>query len=82
MSSMASNYDMNRLVMGQTVAFVAFSATLTVIEPKGSLVPLSVVALVYGIMMFASSYVEEEQHYWYWMTTAWLGALMIKQLRR
>lgn len=28
--------------------------------------------------MFASSYVEEEQHFWYWAATGWLALLAIK----
>lgn len=82
MSSMASNYDMNRLVLGQTIAFVAFSATLILVTPRTSLLPLLIIALLYGIMMFASSYVEEEHHFWYWMTSAWLGGLTVSRLRR
>jgi hypothetical protein len=26
-------------------------------------------------MMFATSYVEEEQHFWYWATAAWMAYL-------
>lgn len=26
-------------------------------------------------MMFATSYVEEEQHFWYWVTAAWMAYL-------
>ena len=29
--------------------------------------------------MFASSYVEEEQHFWYWTSSAWLGWLFIRK---
>lgn len=30
------------------------------------------VTSLYGVMMFASSYVEEEQQFWYWITSGWL----------
>jgi ethanolaminephosphotransferase len=36
-------------------------------------------SLLYCIMMFASSYVEEEHHFWYWMASAWFMALFFKQ---
>ena len=29
--------------------------------------------------MFASSYVEEEQHFWYWASSSWLGWLLLKR---
>jgi len=29
-----------------------------------------IVAMSFGMMMFASSYVEEEQQFWYWITTS------------
>lgn len=32
-----------------------------------------------GSMMFASSYVEEEQQFWYWMISGWLGYLWCKR---
>lgn len=31
--------------------------------------------ILYGVMMFATSYVEEEQHFWYWATAAWMAYL-------
>ncbi|KAM3462841.1 hypothetical protein MY5147_006860 [Beauveria neobassiana] len=33
-------------------------------------------------MMFASSYVEEEHHFWYWAATLWLAFLGAKAIRR
>ncbi|MGG6497429.1 UNVERIFIED_CONTAM: hypothetical protein NY603_31355, partial [Bacteroidetes bacterium 56_B9] len=40
----------------------------------------ALISLLYGVMMFASSYVEEEQHFWYWLTPAWLTVLTITRL--
>jgi len=36
------------------------------------------VTIAYGIMMFASSYVEEEQQFWYWACSGWLVFLAMK----
>jgi len=83
---MASNYDMTRLFTGLGFAATAcvLSLTGTIIGSSSivSLAPLAVVTLSYGIMMFASSYVEEEHHFWYWMSSAWMSWLVIKRLQR
>jgi len=83
MSSTASNYDVSKLVTGQALAAIALF--LGLIAARGSIAtslknsaPFLGSALLYGIMMFASSYVEEEQHFWYWTTTGWFGLLWIK----
>ncbi|KAI9810956.1 MAG: major facilitator super transporter protein [Pycnora praestabilis] len=86
MSSTASNYDLSRLTLGMSFAaaamlfalaacvreFLAFTSTILV---------LATLALSYGAMMFASSYVEEEQHFWYWSASGWLTYLYIRKRR-
>ncbi|KAF9871619.1 gpi ethanolamine phosphate transferase 2 [Colletotrichum karsti] len=79
MSTMASNYDMTRLHLGEAVTALVTCPLLFGARP--SLIPLLIITIAYGIMMFASSYVEEEQHFWYWSTSAWFGSLAIKKLR-
>ena len=84
MSSTASNYDIGRLRVGIALAALATLACLTtastaLLESRSSgLWTLSVIML-YGAMMFASSYVEEEQHFWYWASSGWLAWLFLKQ---
>ncbi|RYP56412.1 hypothetical protein DL771_011893 [Monosporascus sp. 5C6A] len=85
MSSMASNYDMNRLIAGAIAATIALGAAIVAValSPQtgaGSWVPFSLITILYGIMMFASSYVEEEHHFWYWTTSAWLMLLGFKRV--
>lgn len=87
MSSMASNYDMPRLFLGQGVALVAAIVSgIAVVRfsspQQGPLTPLVLITLLYGIMMFASSYVEEEQHFWYWSSSVWIAFLGIRHVRR
>lgn len=87
MSSMASNYDMSRLALGQGLAVAAVVASLAVLglqgfQQAGSPKPLFMLAASYGPMMFASSYVEEEHHFWYWTCTLWLAYLGIREVAK
>ncbi|KAK2024357.1 GPI ethanolamine phosphate transferase [Colletotrichum zoysiae] len=79
MSGMASNYDMDKLHIGEAVAVLGTGSL--VLGARPSLIPLLAIAVAYGVMMFASSYVEEEHHFWYWITSAWLGILAIKKMQ-
>lgn len=83
MSGAASNYDISKLGAGQALGALALFFGLLVAVPIIANSPLASapylgVTLIYGIMMFASSYVEEEQHFWYWTSTAWLALLWVK----
>lgn len=80
MSSTASNYDVSRLITGIVIAAIAMLNSLLSIPKLTSLANgtgayYGLVTILYAVMMFASSYVEEEQHFWYWMTSGWLGLL-------
>ncbi|TQV92331.1 hypothetical protein V2A60_007020 [Cordyceps javanica] len=87
MSNMASNYDMPRLYAGLTLAIIAAIIAVAASFAQGTLkshtaLPLLLISLFYGSMMFASSYVEEEHHFWYWATTLWLAFLGAQSIRR
>jgi ethanolamine phosphate transferase 2 subunit G len=80
MSGAASNYDIPRMATGISLAAIAF--TSSVVDVLGRFSPKNVdilvflaLNIVYGVMMFASSYVEEEQHFWYWTAAGWLAYL-------
>jgi len=82
MSSTASNYNLSRLYTG--IAFSAISLLLALSAfwshvnflVTDGLSFLSTLIL-YGVMMFASSYVEEEQQFWYWITSCWFVVLHV-----
>ena len=80
MTSAASNYDMSLITYGLGLAAVSATLTLFVVAPSllqgGSSALVSLfIASAYGGMMFTSSYVEEEHHFWYWVTSGWLAYL-------
>ncbi|RWA07654.1 hypothetical protein EKO27_g7460 [Xylaria grammica] len=84
MSGMASNYGIEKLILGGIVTVVGVSAagvaaTMSTDLTIHDFVPFALITVLYGIMMFASSYVEEEHHFWYWSTTAWLFYLTVKR---
>ena len=87
MSSMASNYDMPKLYIGQAIAAIAAIASAMVVvslgaHRDGQILPFSLLTLAYGAMMYASSYVEEEQHFWYWCSSIWLLLQGVLHARR
>ena len=84
MSSAASNYNVPRLNIGIGVAalaliLTALTAAKDLIQSKSTGLWMLVMSGLYGVMMFASSYVEEEQHFWYWTTSAWMAWLAYKK---
>jgi ethanolaminephosphotransferase len=86
MSGAASNYDVPRLFAGAFLAVlicVLSYFTLPVFPPitaAGSYYALTLV--LYAVLMFASSYVEEEHNFWYWATSGWFFLVFISNLRK
>ncbi|OOO05777.1 UPF0642 domain-containing protein [Aspergillus oryzae] len=83
MSSAASDYDLIRLYVGLSISGFAISLTffpakrlLVNFAPAGMFLGFSI--LSYSTMMFASSYVEEEQQFWYWISMGWVVYLHVK----
>lgn len=85
MSSAASNYDVPKLLLGTGLAiFICLLSFFTI----PSLLPISSAGIyyfltltLYAVLMFASSYVEEEHNFWYWITSGWFFYLYIGSLR-
>lgn len=74
---------MPKLIIGQVLAIVALLLAFITAAPSLShnlitATPFFLITFSYSTMMFASSYVEEEQHFWYWAASAWLLLLYTK----
>lgn len=86
MSSTASNYNVQLLVTGTALAFVSVLLTLFTllalrpITPSG--VAYAMILILYSVLMFASSYVEEEHNFWYWAASGWFFYLFIAASRK
>lgn len=86
MSDTASSYDIPRMMAGIVIAALSLVSAIvsfpSLWPPSSAGMFFAAVSLGYGVMMFASSYVEEEQHFWYWLTPAWAFILTAKALLR
>jgi len=60
---------------GSSVAMSVYSL-LKVLNVRISFWCIVIIA-GYGVMMFASSYVEEEHHFWYWTCSSWVVYLAL-----
>ena len=86
LSGTASNYDLPKMYLGIALASLASVLCLFGSWPffaKFSLEGAAFILLAgtYATTMFASSYVEEEQQFWYWISGAWLMVLHCRQSR-
>ena len=84
MSSTASNYDINRLQTGIAIATLAtigsaVAASRNLLAARATSLWALSMTVTYCVTMFASSYIEEEHHFWYWTTSGWLAGLVMKQ---
>lgn len=88
LSGTASSYNIPRMVIGMILSAIIIMLTLssfpTLWPPTTASTFFTFTSILYGVMMFASSYVEEEQQFWYWITPAWiflLGASNVSKVR-
>ncbi|KIX09141.1 uncharacterized protein Z518_00219 [Rhinocladiella mackenziei CBS 650.93] len=86
LSGTASNYDMASMQAGIGLSALALMLCLpSVVQGVGQAgldhFILVFIMLTYAIIMFASSYVEEEHEFWYWVLGGWLMVLYCKDGR-
>lgn len=86
LSGTASSYNIPRMVIGMVLSAVIILLTLlsfpTIWPPTTAGTFFAFTSVLYGIMMFASSYVEEEQQFWYWITPAWIFLLGVSNVSK
>jgi ethanolaminephosphotransferase len=86
LSGTASNYDLQKMRTGIGLAglasvLVLFRAWSCLQASRFDGGVFLMLAATYAATMFASSYVEEEQQFWYWILGAWFTILHFKQSR-
>ena len=86
LSGAASDYDVSKLQLGVllstlSIACATFSMFLLPNQLAMGICSVALIAISYGVTMFASSYVEEEHQFWYWTTGGWLVILYSKGIR-
>ncbi|KAF2750244.1 alkaline phosphatase-like protein [Sporormia fimetaria CBS 119925] len=82
LSTTASNYDVPKLYLGTLLAAIScVFAFLSMgkLTPFSSGIFLALTILLHSVSMFASSYVEEEHLFWYFITASWFVYLVIRE---
>ncbi|KAH7348158.1 alkaline-phosphatase-like protein [Pyrenochaeta sp. MPI-SDFR-AT-0127] len=86
MSGTASTYNVSRLFIGTALAILICGlsyVTLPSFRPLSSAgIYYTLILALYVVLMFASSYVEEEHNFWYWATSGWFILLFLSNMRK
>ena len=84
LSGTASNYNLNAMSIGIGIATIG--VVLAVLSNPWARMELTLGSVAYGlvimgyaVIMFASSYVEEEQQFWHWALGGWLVAFCCRE---
>lgn len=83
LSNAASNYNVTNLYVASSIAMIAtalaYVASLNTLHlSKAATYVLFFTLMTFNVTMTASSFVEEEQQFWYWISTAWIFYLYAK----
>ena len=87
LSGTASKYDLNSMLVGAGMLLAAtiilgFIGVFNHVKTNTySCIVFWFTTTVYSITMFASSYVEEEHQFWYWISAAWMVGLSVRGQR-
>lgn len=84
LSGTASKYDEKSMLTGIGLAALCVWPPRSMFSASEGLFTIAFyffMTAMYAITMFASSYVEEEHQFWYWITGAWLSSLGVRHQR-
>ncbi|KAJ6264722.1 GPI ethanolamine phosphate transferase [Drechslerella dactyloides] len=87
LTSAATNYDTDSMLIAISIgaAAIGLFSTVWLVDGVDGLALYKLLfwalSLSYGGMMIASSYVEEEQQYWYWAASAWGAILFVRDIQ-
>lgn len=86
LSGTASKYDTRSMLVGIVLAVLCCIPPMVLFSSDANGLTFTTYAFLftevsYAATMFASSYVEEEHQFWYWISSAWLVLLAVMQQR-
>lgn len=86
LSGTASKYDTSSMFLGILLAALCCIPRHSLYSPQANGSRFATYAFffveaTYSATMFASSYIEEEHQFWYWISGAWLVILLMMQQR-
>ncbi|RPB25398.1 alkaline phosphatase-like protein [Terfezia boudieri ATCC MYA-4762] len=88
----ASSYNLTLMTIGVFLLIIAnILSLISVFFGAGSTgsiiytfainIPVAILITLNCIMMFSTSFIEEEHNFWYWISSAWFFVMMLKERR-
>lgn len=67
-------------VLSLISVFYGAGSANSIISTFGNNLPIAILIILNCIMMFSTSFIEEEHNCWYWSASAWFFIMMLKEL--
>ena len=66
-------------VLSLISVFLGAGSTASIIYTFANHIPVALLISLNCIMMFSTSFIEEEHCFWYWTASAWFFIMMLKE---